>query len=223
METSKNINESISSLIDKNVSPKFETINMSNLNNDNISNIYTNTKPNYTKYFIIFLIILAVLGYNILDYLAKGSNFLIDIFRPLLNLLGITIGDTTKQTIIASTEGTKQLIDTTSNTLVSGIDKLQNSIDNNQTQNNIDKKKPQNKGNSKEPNNNQNNELKTPPMPDNGLSKTQLNNPTNKSGYCYIGEDRGFRSCIKVGEADNCVSQQIFPSQSICINPNLRH
>lgn len=218
METSKNINESISSLIDKNISPKFETINMSNLNNDNISNIYTNTKPNYTKYFIIFLIILAVLGYNILDYLAKGSNFLIDIFRPLLNLLGITIGDTTKQTIIASTEGTKQLIDTTSNTLVGGIDLLQDSIDNKKMQNNIDKNKQQTKVNSK-----QQREVKEPPIPDNGLSKTQLNNPTNKSGYCYIGEDRGFRSCIKVGEADNCVSQQIFPSQSICINPKLRH
>jgi hypothetical protein len=218
METSENINESISSLIDKNVSPKFETINMSNLNNDNISNIYTNTKPNYTKYFIIFLIILAFLGYNILDYLAKGSNFLIDIFRPLLNLLGITVGDTTKQTIMVSTEGTKQLIDTTSNTLVGGIDLLQHSIDNKKIQNNIDKKKPQNKVN-----NNQQIEVKEPPIPDNGLSKTQLNNPTNKSGYCYIGEDRGFRSCIKVGEADNCVSQQIFPSQAICINPNLRH
>ena len=124
MEISKT-NESISSLIDKNISPKFETINMSEINNDNFST----SKPNYVKYFIIFIIVLAFLGYNILDYLAKGSNFLIDVFRPLLNLLGITIGDTTKQTIIASTEGTKQLIDTTSNTLVGGIDLLQDSID----------------------------------------------------------------------------------------------
>ena len=210
MEISKT-NESISSLIDKNISPKFETINISEMNN----NTFQNNKTNYVKYFLIFLLILAFLGYNILDYLAKGSNFLIDIFKPLLNILGITVGDTTKQTIVASTEGTKQLIDTTSNTLVSGIDTLQDSIDNNKTQNNINSR---NVKTSKE-----NQKPKSPPIPDSGLSKTQLNNPTNKAGYCYIGEDRGFRSCIQIGEADNCISEQIYPTKSICINPNLRH
>ena len=84
METKR---ESISSLIDKNISPKFETINMSRMN----TNSFSIHKTNYVKYFLIFILILAFLGYNILDYLAKGSNFLIDIFRPLLNLLGITI------------------------------------------------------------------------------------------------------------------------------------
>ena len=37
-----------------------------------------------------------------------------------------------------------------------------------------------------------------------------------------IGEDRGFRSCIKVNQADMCMSGDIFPSQAICVNPNLR-
>ena len=209
MEISKT-NESISSLIDKNISPKFETINISEMNN----NTFQNNKTNYVKYFLIFLLILAFLGYNILDYLAKGSNFLIDIFKPLLNILGITIGDTTKQTIVASTEGTKQLIDTTSNTLVSGIDTLQDSIDNNKTQNNINSK---NVKTSKE-----NKKSKPAPIPDSGLSKTQLNNPTNKAGYCYIGEDRGLRSCIKVNENDECISGDIFPTREVCINPSLR-
>ena len=43
-----------------------------------------------------------------------------------------------------------------------------------------------------------------------------------QSGFCYIGEDRGFRSCISVGEGDLCMSGDIFPSQEVCINPNLR-
>ena len=41
-------------------------------------------------------------------------------------------------------------------------------------------------------------------------------------GYCYIGEDQGFRSCIEVGEGDVCMSGDIFPTQAVCINPNLR-
>lgn len=44
----------------------------------------------------------------------------------------------------------------------------------------------------------------------------------NKSGWCYIGEERGYRSCIEVGNNDTCMSGDIFPSKDICINPSLR-
>ena len=59
------------------------------------------------------------------------------------------------------------------------------------------------------------------PLPDDATSVTQ-GAGRSKSGYCYIGEDRGFRSCIKVGENDQCMSGDIFPTMDICINPNLR-
>jgi hypothetical protein len=61
----------------------------------------------------------------------------------------------------------------------------------------------------------------SPPLPDDATSVTQSAG-RSKSGYCYIGEDRGFRSCIKVGENDQCMSGDIFPTMDICINPNLR-
>ena len=44
----------------------------------------------------------------------------------------------------------------------------------------------------------------------------------HKPGYCYIGTDRGYRSCIKVNSSDDCESKKIFPSMDICINPSLR-
>jgi hypothetical protein len=47
-------------------------------------------------------------------------------------------------------------------------------------------------------------------------------NSTGKAGWCYIGDDRGFRSCAQVGVNDTCMSGDIFPSQEICMNPNLR-
>lgn len=59
------------------------------------------------------------------------------------------------------------------------------------------------------------------PEADDSTSRVQMN-PTSKSGFCYIGEDRGFRSCIEVGEGDVCMSGNIFPTEAICINPNLR-
>jgi len=45
---------------------------------------------------------------------------------------------------------------------------------------------------------------------------------TLKSGYCYIGADRGVRSCARVGEADKCMSGDIFPTKATCVNPKLR-
>ena len=42
----------------------------------------------------------------------------------------------------------------------------------------------------------------------------------SKVGWCYIGEDRGYRSCAHT--SDICMSGNIFPSKEICVNPSLR-
>ena len=65
--------------------------------------------------------------------------------------------------------------------------------------------------------------LKNPnpnPVADDATSSTQI--PRTKSGYCYIGEDRGFRSCIEVSKDMNCMSGDIFPTMDVCVNPRLR-
>lgn len=53
-------------------------------------------------------------------------------------------------------------------------------------------------------------------------SSSNIQGGTTKSGWCYIGEDRGFRSCAQVGDNDKCMSGDIFPTQEVCVNPNLR-
>jgi hypothetical protein len=57
---------------------------------------------------------------------------------------------------------------------------------------------------------------------DDSYSSIQKSKSSSKSGWCYIGEDRGFRACINVGENDTCMSGDIFPTSDICVNPNLR-
>lgn len=57
---------------------------------------------------------------------------------------------------------------------------------------------------------------------DDSYSTIQMSKSASKSGWCFIGEDRGFRSCIQVGDNDKCMSGDIFPSQEICVNPKLR-
>jgi hypothetical protein len=44
----------------------------------------------------------------------------------------------------------------------------------------------------------------------------------NKKGWCYVGSDRGYRSCVKVSEQDACLSKDIYPRKDLCENPTLR-
>lgn len=59
------------------------------------------------------------------------------------------------------------------------------------------------------------------PRADDSTSVTQKHQ-AGKAGYCYIGEDRGFRSCVKVEAGDKCMSGQTFSRQDICVDPRLR-
>jgi hypothetical protein len=59
------------------------------------------------------------------------------------------------------------------------------------------------------------------PRADDSTSVTQKHQ-SGKAGYCYIGEDRGFRSCVPVQAGDKCMSGQVFTRQDICVNPTLR-
>ena len=59
--------------------------------------------------------------------------------------------------------------------------------------------------------------------PNDIFSDNNKPNPTtNKSGWCYIGNYKGYRSCSRVGDADKCMSGDIFPSHDVCVNPSLR-
>ena len=58
------------------------------------------------------------------------------------------------------------------------------------------------------------------PRPDSS-TKSAIQQPPQK-GYCYVGTDRGYRSCIYVKDRDSCMSEQIFPSKAVCEYPGLR-
>ena len=64
------------------------------------------------------------------------------------------------------------------------------------------------------------------PLPQQGNPEPvdTLDNSDSKknAGYCFIGEDRGFRSCIYVNDYNKCLSGQVFPNEALCINPNFR-
>ena len=174
----------------------------------------------------LIILILAFLGFNLFTYLGKVTEETADFMKPILSFFGYGASTTIKQTTDVAATGAKGLIDVAAGTVTSGVNILEKGLDakktQGQTRNKID---DTTNGPSKSIDQAVSRKQTQPrgePVPDDAGSKTQLSRSSGKSGYCYIGEDRGFRSCIKVGQADMCMSGDIFPSSEICINPNLR-
>lgn len=51
---------------------------------------------------------------------------------------------------------------------------------------------------------------------------SSVNTIKAKAGWCFVGEEKGFRNCVEVGENDKCLSGDIFPTSQVCVNPSLR-
>uniref|UniRef100_A0A6C0C4D4 Uncharacterized protein n=1 Tax=viral metagenome TaxID=1070528 RepID=A0A6C0C4D4_9ZZZZ len=183
------------------------------MSSQNMPDIMREVTPDYSKasptapgndiYFYIKmflgLIVLALLGYNILNYLADGTDILTDFLKKL----GLGIEHDTKKivkTVLPPLK--KKKLKKVSNVDIYNEeleDELQKDIDNQSVN-------PKKKVNDVMPTKNNNSIIK----------------PSNKKGYCYIGTDRTYRSCVKVEESDQCMSGQIFPTKDLCINPAVR-
>tara|TARA_B100000424_G_C22945412_1_gene503193 strand:- start:198 stop:866 length:669 start_codon:yes stop_codon:yes gene_type:complete len=185
-----------------------------------------NGKVDYFRIGLI-LVVLLFLGFNIFSYLGDLLDYLKEIFAPLLKgimeSLGYTVAETTKSVTKITADGAKVGIDVAAGTVESGVNVLQGQLD-------MEDDKSSSTSNKKQNPSTTDNTLTTAlsdaeknsvPLPDDATSSTQRVKP-GKSGYCYIGEDRGFRSCVPVRADDVCMSGDIFPSKDICVNPSLR-
>jgi hypothetical protein len=165
-------------------------------------------------------LILSFLGINFFGYLGIVTEAIKDVLKPVLVFLGYGAAETTKSIVNVSAVGTKGLVDVAAGTVVGGVNLLEKGISKKSiTMNKID---DENKIDMKLLEKSVQNLNKPEPEPDDAGSRTQSSKMKQKSGFCYIGEDRGFRRCIAVGEGDKCLSGDIFPTDEICVNPNLR-
>ena len=199
---------------------------------------------------IVIILILALLGINIFAYLAKGTQetalIFQKIFGPILKFFGYSSLETSKQIIDTSATGTKAGVDIVANTATDTIDNIQQSplatsaistgvsIPRGQTASSsfpqsLNQNVNQNVNVTQNQNLNQERDSLSRALdnakqsgnvaPDDSRSSIQT---TGKSGFCYIGEEQGIRSCSEIGVNDTCMSGNVFPNLEICMNPNLR-
>jgi hypothetical protein len=204
--------------INSNAIPNINS-NISPTNKSNISFFSTLYEINATTWIIIILI-LAFLGFNIFVYLAKGTQDITSLLTKLFGASAAVAG----QTINISAEGAKSVVGETAGAIDTTLSSVQNTL----APSNI-KGQPINQQQvdllqqstlNKAINTAKNKELyQQDYQADMANSSIQGG---GKAGWCYIGDDRGFRSCAQVGVNDTCMSGDIFPSQEICMNPSLR-
>lgn len=176
---------------------------------------------------ILIILILAFLGFNIFAYLAKGTQDVANIFAPLTKMIIGTTAAVAGQTVDISAEGAKAVVGGTAGALNTGLTAVQD-VTPNGAPSSI-KSQPVNQQQvDAVQQSTLNRALNTAQSQEPQQQDYQANEASSsvhtsgKSGWCYIGNDRGFRSCALVNENDTCMSGDIFPSQEICINPNLR-
>lgn len=211
----------------------------------NSSSFFANVS--WQTWLIIFLI-LTLLGINIFAYLAKGTEETVSIFRkvfaPILSFFGFETLETAKQTVETSATGTKAGVDIVAGATTGALDIVGETVKPTsgtsvgvstsqgvegqyatssfparqkvkQTENEIEEwqqgglEKALQDASSKQQG----------PLPHDSSSSLQT---TGKAGWCFIGEEQGIRTCSEIGVNDVCMSGDVFPTQAVCMNPNLR-
>jgi hypothetical protein len=200
---------------------------------------------------IIVILVLTFLGINIFAYLAEGTEKTVSIFSnifgPILRFFGYNALSTTQQIIDTSASGVKTGVDIISNTATDTIDVIKQTTTNTptnmkKTSTSVSSDIPQGRiATSSLPvqHHIQETGAKIEYLKENALEKALENSrqnaeqvspddsrssiqTTGKSGWCYIGEEQGIRTCSEIGVNDVCMSGNVFPTQAVCINPNLR-
>ena len=203
-------------------------------------------------FIFLFVIVLAFLGVNLVAYLAQGTQIFADITVPLTAWFASTFGtatlETTGQTVKASSAGAKDAIDILAGTTLAGVGAIQQTTglapgnranmrqyaDTNQmTGINAGKRVGQQVSTLDDDEHATMDSLtkalqhsaqnimsgSAPYSADDTTSSVQVK---AKAGWCLIGEEKGARNCIEVGQNDQCMSGDIFPTHDVCVNPRLR-
>jgi len=235
--SSKSILETINQSMDSNNVGSSPTVSSSSTSSGNSGGLLSSLFSVSITTWIIIILVLAFLGFNIFVYLAKGTQDITNFFSPIIEKIVGAFAMVTGKVVDTTATGAKAVVNTSADVIDSGLTGVQN-VTHELTQG---KKAGSTVGGTRLPN-----AIPTADVMQNNTLNKALNNSNvkqnigqtdeyvaddstssiqknqTKGGYCYIGDDRGHRSCMRVNENDTCMSGEIFPTNEICINPSLR-
>lgn len=200
----------------------------SNFSSSNGGFFETIKNINWTTWLLI-IFILAFLGFNILAYLGQGVQDVTNFTAPLIKTIFGGAVAVTGEVIDVSAEGAKKVVTGTADVLETGLTAIQDITP--EGSNSILKGQPINQEQQQQKQQSPDNialnkalNASAPMQQDYQANEasSSVHSSSGKAGWCFVGVDRGFRTCAEIGANDTCMSGEIFPSREICMNPNLR-
>ena len=209
--------------------------NPNSLNNISESTIDVTPSSIFSSiwFWLILIIVLAFVGFNIFSYLAKGTDVLVQFtsfFTDIFENISKFIINLSATGIQSASDVSASAIDTSSEVVKENTDGKSNEpTENNEEPEQQDQQQQQGQQQQLYMQQQQPYPTSYPQSNEFPPSQTEMEpmpasamDADNKSGWCLVGQEQGFRSCIEVNEFDKCISGNIFPSKDICTNPNLR-
>jgi hypothetical protein len=186
------------------IQPRYETLSRTESFSD----------KNYIILVLVGLLVLSFVGINVLDVASNVIKAVIAILGPLVARILAAIGYTTG-TVINKTA------DVVSDTAKSGIDIAEGTVQDvgnlmiSASASGVDS------GTKKNLDMAINSSKRPGSHPDPDSTENPIQNPisSKKGAWCLVGEYKNKRGCVEVSNASKCMSEQVFPTQKMCLNP----
>ena len=178
---------------------------------------------------VVVVIALAMIGFNVFAYLGEGTDTVAGGIMPFIERVTGDLSRFVNKFTDNTTTGTKGAVDVAGDTVKAGAAVpheiaagSKGAVVSQQNKKKIDATSAASAGST------------TPEQadPDNSMQKALDHAPTQTQqdsqnpepadtkssgpGYCYIGEDQGYRSCISVSESTKCMSGDVYANLDAC-------
>ena len=166
---------------------------------------------------LLIVVIISALGFNILAYLARGTDYVGAIVEKIAGFLPDGIGRTLQLSARGTALGGEGAAGTIEDVekIVTGASPTTDNAP--MKHKDIWEKRDETLADAIDKR--QIPDI-SPPMqhlPDRSDSSIQTGGK-----WCYVGSARGYRSCVEMKDNQTCLSGKIFPSKIKCVNPEIR-
>lgn len=166
---------------------------------------------------LLFVLLFSYLGINILTILGDSMERFVAFVSPMVTeflvLTGYSTGSVINKTADVVSDTAKETIDIAEGAVQNVGDLLMDAGKKGKSNvlNNVSQpgNRPPRSHVNREP---------EPDAPENTIQKPIS---SNKYNWCLVGEYQNKRGCMPITESDKCLSGQVFPTQKMCLNPNL--
>jgi hypothetical protein len=178
---------------------------------------------------VVAVIALAIVGVNLFAYLGEGTDLVAGGVMPFIERVTGDMSWFVNKFTNNTTTGTKGAVDVAGDTVKAGaavpheiVAGNKGAVVSQQNKKKIDATSAASAGSTTPEQADPDNSMQT--ALDNAPTQTQQANQnpepadtkSSGPGYCYIGEDQGYRSCISVSESTKCMSGDVYANLDAC-------